>query len=194
MEIEIKSFYSSKLGFPISTCMNEWKWNNREFWKSTSAMKFHRNGLYFLLGVINLTSAALLAIAIGTPRWIQADILRKATQTNSNSTQLFFNAGNKYMGLFRGCETKNYGHLFGARYRCFNGKNWFFNFQKFNIYFMSRAMCSQFHTKLKKLVPIHFRISSAGWLKKKFTFLEKNTSCWSMFPRWVIQKEIKTIW
>eukprot|EP00112_Aurelia_sp_Birch-Aquarium-sp1_P018739 Seg4519.2 transcript_id=Seg4519.2/GoldUCD/mRNA.D3Y31 product="Acid-sensing ion channel 4-A" protein_id=Seg4519.2/GoldUCD/D3Y31 len=83
-------------------------------------MKFHRNGLYFLLGVINLTSAALLAIAIGTPRWIQADILRKATQTNSNSTQLFFNAGNKYMGLFRGCETKNYGHLFGARYRCFN--------------------------------------------------------------------------
>ena len=89
-------------------------------------MKFHRHGLYFLLGIINLMSAALLAIAIGTPRWIQADILRKATQANSNTTQLSFSAGYKHMGLFRGCEKKNYGHLFGARYRCFNGKRIFF--------------------------------------------------------------------
>ena len=105
-------------------------------------MKFHRHGLYLLLGLINLMSAALLAIAIGTPRWIQADILRKATQANSNSTQLFFSAGYKHMGLFRGCEKKNYGHLFGARYRCFHGKKFFFQFQlQRDVFPMS---CSQF--------------------------------------------------
>lgn len=70
-----------------------------------------------------LTSLAivLLAIALGTPKWIESDIVRTIQKGNNvNSSVVNFKAGYKYMGMFRGCEEKDYGNFFAARKRCFD--------------------------------------------------------------------------
>ena len=92
-------------------------------------MKCHQRGFYLTLGGLNVLAVILMSVAVGTNRWTEANVIRKIVIAMQNSTSdASFDAGFKYIGLFRGCEEKKYAVYFEPRLRCFTGTLHLVNF------------------------------------------------------------------
>ena len=93
-----------------------------------------RTTLFLLVTLASLACVILLGIALGTTKWVRADLTRSVEEYNTSKPLIGYLGSNpldsmdpgafmgvSFFGLFYGCKRFNYG--FGGRdYECFSGK------------------------------------------------------------------------
>lgn len=78
-----------------------------------------RKGMGILSAFFAFGAIIMIAVALSTEHWVNANLILKTTTTGNQSSQQPTDGGIKHFGLFTGSTTKNFG--LGNRPREFKG-------------------------------------------------------------------------